>query len=85
MNFQEYLKELCKENASDIHFKVGSPPLIRISGVLQKVNSPPLAPKETEIVAKEVLTEKDFIKLEGPAEIDTSYTIPGFSRFRVNA
>ncbi|OGL46953.1 MAG: type IV pili twitching motility protein PilT [Candidatus Schekmanbacteria bacterium RBG_13_48_7] len=84
MNFKEYLTNLCRENVSDIHFKVGSPPMIRVSGKLSKLNAPTMLPTDTMMVAKEILSENDLKRLDGPGEIDTSYTIPGVSRFRAN-
>jgi len=80
----DFLKSIVTQGVSDVHFKVGRPTLLRINGILQTCNTPPLAPQDTEYLAATFLGEKRWEKFQELSEYDTSYAIPGFSRFRVN-
>jgi twitching motility protein PilT len=84
MNIDEYLKSLVIEGVSDIHFKVGRPPLLRIHGMLTPTEAQSLSPNDTEAIASSILGGNILEKLEVRSEFDTSYSIPGFSRFRAN-
>jgi twitching motility protein PilT len=70
---------------SDLHFRPGSPPLFRINGVMTPVKYDNLAPSDTEAVAGHFLASLgDRIALKEIQEYDTSYSIQGVARFRVN-
>jgi twitching motility protein PilT len=78
------LISLLKEDVSDLHFKAGSPPLLRAKGELIPANFRKLTPQDTEILAKSLLSPKEWEGFQSKSEYDTSYSIPGISRFRVN-
>ncbi|MGC8644149.1 MAG: type IV pilus twitching motility protein PilT [Isosphaeraceae bacterium] len=42
MNFEELLKFALDQGASDVHFQSGSPPQLRISGLIRNVEGPPV-------------------------------------------
>jgi len=81
----DYIKSLVFEGVSDIHFKVYRPPLCRVHGQLHPLNAPAVAPKDLSELAQHVLGPENWQKFCALNEFDTSYSIPGFSRFRVNA
>lgn len=80
----EYLRSLVIEGVSDVHFKVARPPLLRINGQLRAVKAQPLGPSDTEQLAIGVLGAQSWERFKERKEIDTSYAIPGFARFRVS-
>ncbi len=84
MDLNDYLRALVIEGVSDIHFKVGRPPLQRIRGTLLPSAGAPLAPKDTEDLAKSMVGPQLWQQFKDNPEIDTSYAIPGFSRFRIS-
>jgi twitching motility protein PilT len=74
-----------KTEASDIHFKVGSPILFRIHGTLLPTKSSPLSPTDVEEIALILIPkQKDKERLEELHEYDCSYAIEDVGRFRVN-
>jgi twitching motility protein PilT len=81
----DFIKSLCIEGVSDLHFKVGRPPLARVHGTITQTNSPKLGTAELEMLAKRVLGEKNFPKFQESRECDTAFSLPGFARFRVSA
>lgn len=85
MSIVELLKLAHSNKASDVHITVGVPPVFRINGKLVHVqNVEKMLPKDTEKVAIELLTDKQFNRLKEQGEIDLSYAIHGIGRFRVN-
>lgn len=79
-----YLKELIEKDGSDLHLKVGRPPLMRIYGELIPTSHPPLSKKDLEDILLSMLTEMQMNKLEKERDIDFSYLIEGVARFRGN-
>jgi twitching motility protein PilT len=84
-NGDEYLRSIALPGTSDIHFKVGRPPLLRINGLLApREGFEPLTPEDTEELAIHFLGARLIEKLRDQPEIDTAYSVPGFSRFRLS-
>jgi twitching motility protein PilT len=79
------LRTLAERHGSDLHLKVGSPPLMRVDGVLGRIEGEDvLRPEETEAIAHRLMpTERwdDFLKRN---EADFAYSVSGVARFRVN-
>ena len=71
--------------SSDLHFKVGRPPMARVARKLRETEYPKLQPPHTVAIAKALLNEKQFVDFEKGNAVDASYFIKGVSRFRVNA
>ncbi|MEJ7568484.1 MAG: PilT/PilU family type 4a pilus ATPase [Gaiellaceae bacterium] len=74
--------------ASDIHFKIGQPPVIRFDGQLGVLEGwQSLDSDELEEVLQEVgaSTPARLAAFEETGELDVAYQRPGLPRFRVNA
>jgi len=84
MKVDFYLRELVERNGSDLHLKVGRPPLMRILGELTPTNHPPISKKQMEELLLELLSEIQLNKLEKERDVDFSYLIEGVARFRGN-
>jgi twitching motility protein PilT len=85
LNVNELLKSAFEKKASDIHITVGSAPLFRINGSLVPFGDNIVKPVDSEALIKEVMNGPQFDMLTMNGEIDFSYSIPGVSRFRINA
>jgi twitching motility protein PilT len=70
--------------ASDLHCKVGSPPVLRVDGGLQPSEYPPLTSQDTEMLASELMPMSKSVTFSETNEADFGYTLPGVGRFRVN-
>ncbi|MBU3198845.1 type IV pilus twitching motility protein PilT [Clostridium estertheticum] len=82
-SLSELLKWTIEQNASDLHLTVGSVPVIRVNGHLMQVGEDKLTPANTEKYAREILDDS-YEEYYNNGEIDTSYSIGGLGRFRVN-
>jgi twitching motility protein PilT len=77
------LEEMVRFGASDLHLKCGSPPTMRINGVLRKSTLPPLHPEDTYSMTMEMMPSR-FKEIPSIGALDFSYAIPGVARYRVN-
>ena len=86
MDLHDILKAAVKNAASDVHLKVGLPPILRVNGKLAPLKAPhPLRPDDLkEICARVLAAGEQREKFEKNHEIDCSYSVPGLGRFRVN-
>ena len=79
------LRVLAERLGSDLHLKVGSPPLIRIDGVLSRFEGEdPLTPDETHEIAKHLIDPERWEQFLDRNEADLAYGVKGLARFRVN-
>jgi twitching motility protein PilT len=86
-DLHQALQYLSDKEGSDLHVKVGSPPMVRISGELEPLpDLPTLTPADTEEALHEILKNPARVQeLEDEGEVDFASAIPGLARFRINA
>jgi twitching motility protein PilT len=80
------LRELVARRGSDLHLKVGRPPLMRLSSELLPSEFAPVTPEDMIEVLRKIAGEARLARLEngGESELDASYEILDVARFRVN-
>ena len=79
------LQEAYHKKASDMHITVGVEPTFRINGALVKSHHPKLKPSDTEEMFKSITSPEQQDRFNELGEIDFSYSMSGYGRFRVNA
>ena len=84
ITMQALLKTMVEKGASDLHITTGSPPQLRIDGVLVPLKTPPLTPVETKNLCYSLLTDSQRHKFEEENELDLSFGVRSVSRFRAN-
>ena len=84
MDFSKLLKETVDKQASDLHIKVGSPPILRIDTKLVTLKGPKLEAKDIEGFIKEILEDKRYERFQMLREMDVAYVAPDIGRFRVD-
>ena len=81
----ELLEVMLERGASDLHITVGTPPTIRLHGDLIWLDGYPiLEARAIQGMIYAILPQKMRERLEQELELDTSYSLPGRARFRVN-
>ena len=83
-NFKAILQEMIKQNASDLHLKVGRPPTLRVNGDLTPTQFPAMRPEDLKSLAEQVMTPKQVKEFAEHKEADFAIGVPGIGRFRVN-
>jgi twitching motility protein PilT len=86
LDLNDILKAAVKNSASDIHLKVGLPPIVRINGKLVPLKVPqPLRVEDLNAISDRILVSTEQKeRFENNHEVDCSYSVPGLGRFRVN-
>ena len=84
MRVGELLRHMVEVGASDLHLKVGQPPVVRVDGDLLRTHFDVLTASDTEAAAFELLPEKKAQEFRATNEADFGYTAQGMGRFRVN-
>jgi twitching motility protein PilT len=86
LELRDMFAKMVDSGASDLHLVVDAPPQLRIRGELHTIEGyAPLTPEDTREIVFGILTNEQRQKLEVQWEIDFSYSVPGLSRWRVNA
>ncbi|MGC8667003.1 MAG: type IV pilus twitching motility protein PilT [Chthonomonadales bacterium] len=84
-HIDDLLRMLVEHDASDLHLRVGEPPVMRIHGDLKRVEGfAPLTDRDMYDLIYPVMNEDRRVRFEQNMELDMSYQVPGLSRFRVN-
>lgn len=84
LTIDDLLKATVDRKGSDLHLAVGMAPCIRINGELVPVESPPLKVEDVQCMILSILQDYQKEKLEQDMELDFSYAVPGYARFRGN-
>jgi len=85
VSVQEFLSTLLDLDGSDLHLTAGAPPTVRVHGDLVRLeNYPPLDPETLRQLIYSILPQRHREHFEQNLELDTSYSLPGKARFRVN-
>lgn len=79
-----FLKLGRQQGGSDIHFAVGSPPLVRLHGELTPIKYRDLTDSEINELTREILTPVQAEQFEAGNDLDFSYEQSEVGRFRVN-
>ena len=84
-SIDQLLTQMVQLNASDLHITVGSPPVVRLRGHLQRFDGvPSLSADETRDLLYRILSSEQQKRLELSRQLDLAHSIPGVARFRVN-
>lgn len=80
------LKKAVDHGASNIHLKVGSAPIVRIEGVLRRLDGyEPLRPADTQAYAEAMFTENAARDFKDKGSTDFAYGRHELGRFRATA
>ena len=85
MDINELLKKAVSQTASDVHIKVGSPPILRVTGELIPMSDEErISQQDAMKIAFSVMSpgQREIFKQKN--EIDLAYSVPGLGRFRCN-
>jgi twitching motility protein PilT len=85
MNLNDLLKMTFEKRASDLHLKVGVPPILRIDGRLVPIETEKRTTQEDALnIALSIMNPVQKTRFKEKNELDMAYAVPGLGRFRVN-
>ncbi len=86
ISIEELLQRSVSAGASDLHLKVGSPPVIRVGSELRRLHGlPVLRPNDTESYAQTIFTQRAVKEFKERGEADFAWGRADLGRFRVTA
>jgi len=81
---REALEELVRRQGSDLHLKVGRPPMLRVQGELVETPLASLRPEDLKRCADQTLNPRQREEFAEKKEIDFAIGVSGLGRFRTN-
>jgi twitching motility protein PilT len=85
MHIDDLLAVAVQSGASDLHLKVGSYPMMRVSGTLTVCSEEKRLDKnDTETMADTLFSADQREKFRRTQEVDLAYSVSGLGRFRCN-
>jgi len=85
VNLSQILTFAAEKGASDIHFQVGSPPMLRHHGELFPLKHPPLSEEDMLAIGQTLAKYSDSEKFKKEIlDYDGSFALANVARFRVN-
>ena len=79
------LRMLVESGASDLHLRVGEPPIIRLDGVLIRQDGPPMEADRVQAMHESIMIPRDVTMFRETGDADYAYEVEGLARFRCNA
>src|SRR5438093_8898497 len=83
-SMSDLLQLVVAEGSSDLHLRVGVPPVIRLHGVLHKVEGPLLKPEDTEELMRSITSEDHIQQVRERGGADFGFAFGELARFRVS-
>ena len=84
MNIRGVLEKMIAARASDLHLKVGTPPVVRVDGVLYTLDEPAPGADQLRAVVNQLLGDEQRLYFSTHNEIDFAFGVAGLARFRAN-
>ena len=80
----DLLQLVVSEGAADLHLRVGVPPVIRLHGILHRVEGPHFSPEDTEELMRSITSEDHIQHVRERGGADFGFAFGELARFRVS-
>jgi twitching motility protein PilT len=85
-DIEALLRLLVQEGGSDLHLRVGEPPILRLHGELMRLEQKPrLKAGELHAMVASIMPDRNFEEFGETNDTDFAHEIEGVARFRANA
>jgi len=84
ITLQQLFKAVVEQGATDLHIVANAPPALRVNGQIVRVKHADLTPEETKQLCYSILTDVQKSRFEESKELDFSFGVKKFARFRGN-
>lgn len=83
-SMSDLLQLVVTENAADLHIRSGVPPVIRLHGILHRVEGPSLKAEDTEELMRSITSEDHIQAVRERGGADFGFAFGEMARFRVS-
>ena len=77
MNIRTVLEKMIAARGSDLHLKAGTPPVVRVDGVLYTLDEPAPNTQELREVCDQLLNDEQRLYFSTHSEIDFAFGVAG--------
>jgi len=81
----DLLRTMVQKEGSDLFITAGAVPSIKIDGEMNPLSNQSLSPQHTQVLVSAIMNDKQRAEFEETKECNFAISLPGLSRFRVNA
>src|SRR5438046_8851076 len=83
-SMSDLLQLVVSEGASDLHIRVGTPPVIRVHGILHRVEGPVLKSEDSEELMRSITSEDHIQHVRERGGVDFGFAFRNMARCRVS-
>src|SRR3954462_11780282 len=83
-SMSDLLQLVVSEGASDLHIRVGTPPTIRVYGILHRVEGPALKAEDNEELMRSITSDDHIQHVRERGGADFGFAFGDMARFRVS-
>ena len=81
----DLLRMMVQKNGSDLFITAGAVPSMKVDGEMTPLSNQALSPQHTQVLVGSIMNDKQRAEFEEQQECNFAISLPGVSRFRVNA
>ena len=81
----DLLRMMVQKNGSDLFITAGAVPSMKVDGEMSPLSNQALSPQHTQVLVSSIMNDKQRAEFEEQQECNFAISLPGVSRFRVNA
>ena len=81
----DLLRMMVQKNGSDLFITAGAVPSMKVDGEMSPLSNQSLSPQHTQVLVSSIMNDKQRAEFEQTQECNFAISLPGVSRFRVNA
>jgi twitching motility protein PilU len=81
----DLLRLMVQKDGSDLFITAGAVPSIKVDGEMSPLSNQSLSPQHTQVLVSAIMNDKQRAEFEETQECNFAISLPGVSRFRVNA
>ena len=81
----DLLRLMLEKNGSDLFITAGAVPSMKVDGSMKPLSNQSLSPQHTQVLVSAIMNDKQRGEFEETQECNFAISLPGVSRFRVNA
>jgi twitching motility protein PilU len=81
----DLLRMMVQKDGSDLFITAGAVPSIKVDGKMTPLSNQSLSPQHTQILVHSIMNDRQMAEFDANQECNFAISLPGVSRFRVNA
>jgi len=81
----DLLRMMVQKDGSDLFITAGAVPSMKVDGKMTPLSNQSLSPQHTQILVHSIMNDRQMAEFDATQECNFAISLPGVSRFRVNA